>query len=315
MSIFKDEGSKKIIPIDIFNYCLIDKKTKKEITNLFPSRNDGIYYLNKFINFLSKYHKISIQEYIEKYFNEKWPLCPISKEPVGYKTTGIGLILSKFKRGKIDKNNSTAFRKACEKLSQERLGKNNPMYGKKAWNTGLKKETDERVAIVAKKRTDKKMSQDSKNKMKEARERHPLKARHTTKHSDESKEKMRKATINRWQIGEFSFKITSIEKKVDQWLKNNCINYVFQHGIGGFVADFVCLDEKIIIECQGDFFHCNPCFEKYAEPKYDIQKRNLYRDKIKKQKYKDLGWKLIELWECDINSGEFKNILRCELKK
>jgi len=315
MSIFKDEGLKKIIQIDTFNYCKIDNKTKKEITNLFPSRKDGVYYLNKFINYLWKYHKISIQEYIEKYFNEKWPICPISKELVGYKTTGTGLILSKFKRGKINKNNSIAFKKACEKLSQERLGKKNPMYGKKAWNSGLTKDTDERIKKISTRRTGIKFSANHRNKLKKARAEHPLKARHINKHTQDSKEKMRKATINRWKVGEFSFKITSIEKKVDQWLKNNSINYIFQHSIGGFVADFACLDQKIIIECQGDFFHCNPAIEKYAEPKYDIQKRNLYRDKIKKQKYKDLGWKLIELWECDINSGEFKNILKCELKK
>ena len=35
MSIFKDEGSKKVIPIDTFNYCKIDNKTKKEIISLF----------------------------------------------------------------------------------------------------------------------------------------------------------------------------------------------------------------------------------------------------------------------------------------
>jgi very-short-patch-repair endonuclease len=315
MSVIQTINSKKIIPVDIFKICLIDLKSIKEICKIYPKRKDGAYLLNKFNSYLRDKHKISIKEYVKNYLHEKWPLCPISNEEVGYQIRGIGLIFSIFKQGKISKEHSLAFKKGCEKLSKDRTGNKNPMYGKKAWNTGLKKETDERIAIVAKKRIGKKMSQDSKNKMKEAREKHPLKARHITKHSDESKEKMRKATSKRWENGDFSFKKTSIEKKVELWLLENNFNFQYQVSINGFVADFACLENKTVIECQGDFFHCNPKIDKYKIPKYAVQKRNVYRDCIKKEVYIKNGWQLIELWESDINSEEFKNILECELKK
>lgn len=315
MSIIKSFNSTNIIPIDIFYICKIDQASKEQIISLFPSRDNGAYYLDKFINYLKKYHNISIKEYIEKFYQEEWPLCPVSNEPVGYKTSGSGLIFSKFKKGKINKTHCLAFKEACEKMSKNRLGVKNPMYGKKAWNHGLTKETDPKVALVAKNRIGIKFSESSKSKMKEARKNHPLKARHTTKHTEESKEKMRIATSKRWENGDFSFRKTTIEKKVETWLLDNNFDFQYQVSINGFVADFACPFKKIIIECQGDFFHCNPKIYKYVKPIYEVQKRNVYRDSIKKKVYLDNGWRLIEIWESDVNSGEFKTILECELKK
>ena len=249
------------------------------------------------------------------HLNEEWPRCPASNEEVGFKLTGVGLIFSEFKNGKITKEHCPAFREACEKLSKERLGDKNPMFGKIAWNTGLTKEDDERVASVSRKNKGRKTTDLIREKMREARQRHPLKARHTIKHTEDSKEKMRKATCERWRNGSFSFKKTNIEKKIENWLLENGYNFEFQSLVNGFVADFACPKEKIVIECQGDFFHCNPEIGKYATPKYAVQKRNIYRDSIKKKVYAENGWRLIELWESDINSGEFENILKCELKK
>jgi len=315
MDDIKNSDSIRFIPIGDFHICKIDGKSKTQILNLFPKRQDGVYYLNKFINYIQKYHQLSVYDYVLKYLNIEWPVCPVSKEKVGFRVNGKGLFFSKFKKGKVCKEHSIPFLKACEKFSQNRKGEKNPMFGKKSWNSGLSKHDDPRIKKIADQRKGIKFDQEHKNKLKEARANHPLKARHVVKHTNESKEKMRQATVKRWEKGCFDFKKTSIEKKVEQWLLNNKIKFEFQYNIDCFVVDFACLDLKTLIECQGDFFHCNPSFEKYKNPKYDVQKRNVFRDKIKKQKYKQLGWKLIELWESDINSGEFKNILECELKK
>lgn len=42
---------------------------------------------------------------------------------------------------------------SMKRVSDAKIGENNPMFGKEAWNTGLTKETDERVAGVSKKLT------------------------------------------------------------------------------------------------------------------------------------------------------------------
>lgn len=315
MSTIKIINLKKVIPTAIFNTCLIDGQSKKDILNEYPKRSDGAYYLDKFNAHLRNAHGISIKEYVKAHLNEKWPHCPTSDEEVGFTLRGVGMIFSEFKKGRITKEHCPAFKEACEKMSKERLGNKNPMYGKKAWNTGLTKEVDERIALIAKKSFGRKGTDSSRRKMREARQRHPLKARHAINHTEESKEKMRKATCERWRNGGFSFKKTNIERKTESWLLENGYNFEFQSLINGFVADFACLMDKIVIECQGDFFHCNPEITKYATPKYAVQKRNVYRDSIKKKVYAENGWRLIELWESDINSGEFENILKCELKK
>lgn len=315
MSLIKTIDSTRYIPKDTFLICEIDKANSEEITKQYKTRAGGAYYLDKFENYINDKHNTSIIDYVEKYLKTNWPRCPISKEKVGYKLSGKGLIFSTFKRGRISKETCENFKKGCEKLSKSRKGEKNPMFGKKPWNKGKTKHTDDRVASISNQRMGIKFSKEHKDKLKKRRAESQLKARHIQKHTKESKEKMRQATVKRWENGDFSFKKTSIESKVEIWLKKNGFNFEFQKQIGGFVADFACKKSKTIIECNGDFFHCNPSIPKYSSAKYPVQKRNTYRDKLKRMKYKSLGWSLIELWETDIHSGEFKEILLCALKK
>jgi len=315
MRIIETLDSKSVIPCHIFNICKIDGKNKKDIIKLFPTRKHGAYYIDKFINYLSSYHSISLVEYLESSFDFTWPICPISGDKVGYKVSGKGIILSKFKRGKISREHSKAFNNFCQKMSEERVGSGNPMHGKNPWNKGLSKDDNDSLKKISENRIGIKVSKKTRQKLKDARAKHPLKIRHTQKHSEESKQKMREATISRWENGDFSFKKTSIEKRVESWLIENGYKFIYQYSISGFVADFACPISNIVIECHGDFFHCNPNIDKYSIPKYAVQKRNVYRDTLKRSVYKEKGWHLIELWESDINSGEFKDILQCSLKR
>jgi very-short-patch-repair endonuclease len=65
--------------------------------------------------------------------------------------------------------------------------------------------------------------------------------------------------------------------------------------------DFYIPDSNLIIEVDGDFWHCNP--KKFSEPKYETQKRNLIRDKEKIQWAQENGYKLLRFWEDDINNN------------
>lgn len=65
--------------------------------------------------------------------------------------------------------------------------------------------------------------------------------------------------------------------------------------------DFYIPDSNLIIEVDGDFWHCNP--KKFSEPKYETQKRNLIRDKEKMQWAQENGYKLLRFWEDDINNN------------
>jgi very-short-patch-repair endonuclease len=68
--------------------------------------------------------------------------------------------------------------------------------------------------------------------------------------------------------------------------------------------DFYLPEHNIIIEVDGDFWHCNPI--KFPEALYDIQKQNIERDKVKTQWATDNSYKLLRFWENDINNDILK---------
>jgi very-short-patch-repair endonuclease len=65
--------------------------------------------------------------------------------------------------------------------------------------------------------------------------------------------------------------------------------------------DFYIPEHNLIIEVDGDFWHCNP--SKFPNPEYTTQKRNLQRDKIKTQWALDNDYKLLRFWEDDIKNN------------
>jgi len=66
--------------------------------------------------------------------------------------------------------------------------------------------------------------------------------------------------------------------------------------------DFKLYKNNILIEVDGDFWHCNPN-SKYKTPKYECQFKNLKKDKIKNEWCKDNNITLIRFWEYDIKNN------------
>ena len=91
------------------------------------------------------------------------------------------------------------------------------------------------------------------------------------------------------------------EKLVRKILVDNNIDFSAQVNIRNFIADFVLNDYKIIIEVQGDYWHCNPNIYKNG-PINDIQRKKIKQDKVKHKVYTELGYKIIYIWEQDINN-------------
>lgn len=82
------------------------------------------------------------------------------------------------------------------------------------------------------------------------------------------------------------------------------IKYQRQKRIKGKLFDFFIYDKNLLIETDGDFYHCNP--EIFQKPLYETQINNIENDKIKNQIAKDAGYKLLRFWEYDIkNDKEF----------
>lgn len=66
--------------------------------------------------------------------------------------------------------------------------------------------------------------------------------------------------------------------------------------------DFKIKGTNIIIEVDGDYWHCNPAIDKFKTPIHDWHFKNLERDKIKNKWAKENGYTLLRFWESDINN-------------
>ena len=79
------------------------------------------------------------------------------------------------------------------------------------------------------------------------------------------------------------------------------VDFHSQHYVRDIKAlfDFKIKGKKILIEVDGDFWHCNPNTI-FKEAVYDAQKSNVLQDKIKNDWCQENGFKLIRFWETDI---------------
>ena len=109
-------------------------------------------------------------------------------------------------------------------------------------------------------------------------------------------------------------RVTGIEIKVRNFLIEQNIQFVEQYFFKYYSLDFALTDQKICIECQGQYFHSDPRFYPNG-PISNVQRRNFGRDKAKRKYLKSKDWEMIELWEAEINDGQFKEILICKLKE
>ena len=78
-----------------------------------------------------------------------------------------------------------------------------------------------------------------------------------------------------------------------------------------FCVDFL-LENNLIIEVMGDYFHANP--KMYGDkpglkPLNDMQKRNIPNDYRKRRYLGKCGYKILDLWESDINTGKAYDIV------
>ncbi len=271
--------------------------------------------MDKFANHLKIDCNLTLKEYVKDYLKEDWPTCPINGEEVGYRLNGKGIEFSKFV-ATVTKEHSPAFTAFCERISEERKGVGNPMFGKPSWSRDLPKDhpyivnlSQRMTGHIKSPETIEKLKFAAKNRTKEPHLGH--------KHSEETKAFFREHTAKLWAEGKFNRK-TSIEVKVEDFLNElkGQLNheFVFQHLAKYYTLDFAFPEVKVGIECQGTFFHIDP--RVYPDgPICAVQRRNAGRDKSKRKYLTERGWTIIELWEIEINDGRFREQLICELQK
>ncbi len=109
--------------------------------------------------------------------------------------------------------------------------------------------------------------------------------------------------------------LNKIEQTVFNILKSMKVNATPQVTIDKYTVDFL-IGDKYIIECYGDFWHCNP--QKYSPSYFNKGKRKTAkeiweRDLHRKSLFESMGYTFIFLWESEIKKNPKK--IKAKLKK
>lgn len=156
--------------------------------------------------------------------------------------------------------------------------------------------------------------------------------------SDEHKLKLSETATKRWENPEEREKQSNkrmeyivkngfeTKSKLEDYFKNNFLigelklnekkDFYHQFYIREIKSlyDFKISGKNILIEIDGDYWHCNPN-TKFAITTYAAQKKNLISDEIKNKWCLDNGFKLLRFWESEIKNNPEKiiEILKTEL--
>ena len=116
-------------------------------------------------------------------------------------------------------------------------------------------------------------------------------------------DKMRKSQVIRNQTDDRLN--TSIQLKVNDMLDQLGIKYIREYNITYYSIDNYLIDSNLMIEVQGDYWHCNPL--KYNNSKSLMtqkQYEGIHRDKLKYSYVKNhYDLDILYLWEHDINNN------------
>ena len=106
-----------------------------------------------------------------------------------------------------------------------------------------------------------------------------------------------------------------IEQAVSSMLTRLNLPFKEQVTVDKYTVDFL-VDDKYIVECFGDFWHCNP--QQYTSSYYNKGKKKTaeeiwQRDTERKKKFEEMGYKFLCLWENDIRNNP--KIIQSKIKK
>jgi very-short-patch-repair endonuclease len=121
--------------------------------------------------------------------------------------------------------------------------------------------------------------------------------------------------MSRRKNGKKVSSLNTIETKVATILESLNVPFEQQVSIDRYTVDFL-IDKKYIVECYGDFWHCNP--HQYTSSYFNRGKKKTAeeiwkRDMKRKEQFEKMGYKFLCLWESDIRNNP--KIVRSKIKK
>lgn len=117
---------------------------------------------------------------------------------------------------------------------------------------------------------------------------------------EQYKQDRRNTALLELQNGVFNTVDTKPQLIVNKILDELKIEYEREKILGFYSMDNYLPEYNLVIEIQGDYWHCNP--KKYDTPINNIQCKAISRDKAKHTYLKKYyGIEILYLWESDIN--------------
>ena len=260
-------------------------------------------------------HNISADKiYVDYVLNGNEPKCECG---CGEKTSfiSIGKGFSKFiqsHHNRIPGNNNFHKNPETHKRAIETQKKNWKEGKYKGWWEDKTEETINKIeGIKEKLRNNKERGEQISNKLKgkpkteESKRKLSISQKQRYKNNPQLKVNQSKYKLE-WMRNNSKVKTSKLEIKFMDILNNigyiKDVDYIHNHLVSNIKTffDFYLPSKKIIIEVDGDFYHCNPN-TKYSKPEYEIQKKNISNDNRKNTWCENHNITLLRYWEKDIN--------------
>ena len=118
------------------------------------------------------------------------------------------------------------------------------------------------------------------------------------------------------RLQNLKYKKTKIEEFVENYIKNLKIKYIYSFILDKkYQYDFLLPDYSIFIEVQGDYWHANPMIYPNKELLTERQKYKTMRDAEKLKYAAKNGYKIIYIWETDINNNNYTALNEIQINK
>jgi len=171
------------------------------------------------------------------------------------------------------------------------------------WNTGLTKETDERVAqYVATQTKQRNTDGEWKDKWRDSLSKGQVQAHAAGKYPHTFTKPEKLTWVHLESVGHI---VKPYSEKSPDDPKNT---WYHQYPFEKFVPDFACPDLKGIIEVNGCYHHGHAKCGLYKQGSSDHVEDNIKRDRCKYSLYHRRGWNWALVWECEAHSDDFHRI-------
>jgi G:T-mismatch repair DNA endonuclease (very short patch repair protein) len=188
-------------------------------------------------------------------------------------------------RNHFNKINNKSLCRTC--MGKNNIGEGNPFFGKKHSNKSKKKISESRRGKAI----------GDKNGM----------------FKKENRDKIGNKLIERIKINPIKYsKVSKLELSLLKMVSKQYPDAIGSYNVDRYICDIFIPSLNLIIEFNGDYWHCNP--NKYDKDYYHIIKQKKSKDiweedRIRVDNIKKNGYNLEVIWECDLKTPYYLNTI------